>query len=99
MNVGTPLVDNWNDNVSKIIYDELQLTMDDDQLSDSTIDYNISSSNAFSRIYSRINKSPKFTYIDNESYYGDTTISLVYKFDLGKATLSGDLSTEVFYFC
>ena len=90
-------IDNWSEATAKLVADELKLPLPGDleDPNNNKFEYDLSDSDVFSRIYSRINRSEEFSYVDNESYYEDTKIHLVYEMTTGgKATLSGDLSTE-----
>lgn len=87
-------VDTWTESTKITIYDLLGLS--DPIESTNTLEYPIEDSDAFSRVYSKINRSMEFNYSDNESYFDDTTIKLVYDLDGSKLVLFGDLNNNVY---
>lgn len=93
-NDGVVIYDQWSpEYASELVKATLNLN-DYTEVSENKLVYKLTDSDVFSRVYSKINKSTEFTYIDNESSYDNTSITLVYSFEGGKATLSGDLRTE-----
>ena len=87
-------IDSWLGDTEKLINDELSLSIDTTNINNNIIEYPISDSDTFSRVYSKINKSTEFTYIDNESFYEDTQVTLVYEIPGGKAKLYANLQTD-----
>lgn len=92
---GTLALDSdWSNRVGDLI--EVKLGVDL-YSKDGDLLYDISDSDSFSRILSRVNKDTEFTYVDNESIFEGNDLRLVFDFSEGKLILDADIDADRYW--